>query len=169
MSSCETIELFYNLRTDFEKLKYASLVTKIINDVTTENQNTYKVLRLFLNTLYTISEKDKELDLILSIFEIRLASMIGFKPIVDECVNCKSKDNLNSFSIKDSGFKCVSCSKQDTSSIKMTEATKDAIRYTLLAPHEKLFLFDIPEESIKEMQIISKLYINQKLEKEYKV
>lgn len=169
MNSCETIELFYNLRTDFNKLKYAALITKIINDVTTENQNTYKILRLFLNTLYTISEKEKKLDLVLAIFELRLVSMLGFKPIIDECVSCKTKENLNYFSISENGFKCDACSKQDTSSVKMLDTTNDAIKYSILAPQEKLFSFNIPEEAIRELGIIAKLYTNQKLEKEYKL
>lgn len=169
MNSCETIELFYNLRTDFDKLKYAVLITKIISDVTTENQNTYKILRLFLNTLYTITQRDKSLELVLSIFELRLMSIIGFKPIIDECSNCKTKENLSYFSISDNGFKCSACSRQDSSSIKMLDSTKDAIKYIILAPQEKLFSFNIPEDSITELAIISKLYANQKLEKQYKL
>lgn len=62
INSCETIEMFYNLRTDLDKLTYASHITKIINDVTTENQNSFYILKLYLNTLYAISETDKNLD-----------------------------------------------------------------------------------------------------------
>ena len=61
MNSCETIELFYNIRTDLDKLTYATYITKIISDVTTENQNSFNTLKLFLNTLYMISETDKDL------------------------------------------------------------------------------------------------------------
>ena len=68
INSCETIEMFYNIRTDLDKLTYASYITKIINDVTTENQNSYNTLKLFLNTLYAISETDKSLDMITSVF-----------------------------------------------------------------------------------------------------
>ena len=31
INSCDTIEVFYNIRTDLDKLKYASYITKIIN------------------------------------------------------------------------------------------------------------------------------------------
>ena len=55
INSCETIEVFYNLRMDLDKLKYAAHITKIIGDVTRENQNSYKILQLYLNTLYTLS------------------------------------------------------------------------------------------------------------------
>lgn len=91
INSCETIEMFYNLRTDLDKLKYASHITKIIYDVTTENENSYKILQLFLNTLYMISQTDKNIDLIVSIFKLRLMCILGFTPSIDGCKTCKDR------------------------------------------------------------------------------
>lgn len=68
LNSCETIEMFYNIRTDLEKLNCIANITRIINNVTYENQNTYRILHLYLNTLYMISETEKNLDLIMSLF-----------------------------------------------------------------------------------------------------
>lgn len=82
INSCETIEMFYNLRVDLDKLKYATHITKIILDVTNENENSYKVLQLYLNTLYTISETDKDMNLVLAIFKLRLMCILGFAPSV---------------------------------------------------------------------------------------
>jgi len=65
INSVEPIEVFYNLRTDLDKLKYAVHINKITQDVTHENQNCYNILQLLLNTLYTIAETDKNLDLVL--------------------------------------------------------------------------------------------------------
>ena len=48
MNSCDTIEMFYNIRTDLDKIKYAVHITKIIQDITNENENSYKILQLFL-------------------------------------------------------------------------------------------------------------------------
>ncbi|MGN1270527.1 MAG: DNA repair protein RecO [Clostridia bacterium] len=169
MNSCETIEMFYNIRTDLDKLKCASNITKIVNDVTTENQNTYRVLQLYLNTLYTISETEKNLSIVTSAFVLRLLSIIGYKPIIEECQNCKTKDNINCFSFKDNGFKCKACGKQDKGAMEITDTTKDAIRYIILADPKKLFSFNIPQDSIKELEIISKIYLQEKLEKEFKL
>jgi len=69
INSVDTIELFYNIRTDLDKLTYAIYITKIVNDVTTENQNSYNTLKLFLNTLYAISETDKNLDFVTTVFK----------------------------------------------------------------------------------------------------
>lgn len=169
INSCETIEVFYNIRTDLDKLKYAVHITKIIRDVTEENQNCYKILQLFLNTLYIISESDKNLSLVLCIFKLRLLSILGFTPRVNECVNCKEKDNISYFSIKDNGFKCEVCSRQDKGSIKINESTQTAIKYILTAPAKKLYSFNLKDESLKELEIVTKLYFNEKLEKEYKL
>ena len=169
MNSVETIELFYNIRTDLDKLKYAVYITKIVNDVTTENQNNYKVLQLYLNTLYVISNTEKDLEFVISIFRLRLLSIIGYRPEIRECKICKQTENLNKFSIRDSGFKCEECGKVDKGAIDMSKTTKDAIRYAILADAKKIYSFQIPKESIQELKIISKIYLTEKLEKEYKL
>lgn len=171
INSCEINEVFYNLRIDLDKLQYASHISKIINDVTDENQNTYMILQLFLNTLYVLSKTDKNMDLVLSTFKIKLMCFLGFTPIIDKCVNCKKNENinLNSFSFRDNGFKCENCSRQDKGAIQILEATQSAIKYIVLAPPKKLFSFNVSDESIKELEIIAKIYLNEKLDKEYKL
>lgn len=169
INSVETIEVFYNIRTDFDKLKYAVHINKIVQDVTHENQNCYNILQLLLNTLYTISETDKNLELVLSVFKLRLLCIMGFTPNIRECMNCREKENLKYFSLKDNGFKCEACSKQDKSTIEMSESTQNAIKYTITAPAKKIYSFNIKDESLEEFKLITKLYFNEKLENEYKL
>lgn len=169
MNSAEQIEVFYPIRTDLDKLKYAVHITKIINDVTTENQNSYKILQLFLNTLYVISEKDLEYEFVLSIFKMRLLVILGLMPQTQKCAMCDNNEELTHFSVKADGFICKFCAKQDTSSISMSKNTKSAIEYITKGDIKKLYSFDIPEEDKKELRLISKVYLNEKLEKEYKL
>ena len=169
INSCETIEMFYNIRTDLDRLKYAIHLNKIVQDITEENENCYNILQLYLNALYSISETDKDKDLIISIFKLRLLKILGFSPRILACVNCKTKENLNYFSIKDNGFKCETCGKQDKSAIYISESARNAIIYTLTVPSKKVFLFNLKNESLEEFKLITKLYFNEKMEKEYKL
>ena len=169
INSCETIEVFYKIRTDLDKLNNAVYITKIIRDVTEENQNCYKILQLFLNTLYVLSETDKNPDLIISIFKLKLLCFLGFMPKVNECVNCREKKTIKYFSLKDNGFKCSVCARQDTSCLAMTESTANAIKYIVMAPAKKLYSFNLKDESLEELKLIAKLYFEEKLEKEYKM
>ncbi len=169
INSVQPIEIFYNIRTDLDKLKYAVHIIKIVQDVTHENQNCYNILQLLLNTLYIISETDRDLDFVISVFKLRLLCILGFTPKIQSCVECNEKENIQYFSIKDDGFKCLACGKQDKSAITINESTKNAIQYTITAPAKKLFSFNIKEESLEEFKLATKLYFNQKLEKEYKL
>lgn len=169
INSCDTIEIFYPIRIDLDKLKYAAHITKIVNDVTDENQNTYKILQLVLNTLYTISETDKNLSLVLSVFKLRLLCYLGFTPRIKECTNCRKLDDIYFFSLYDNGFKCKTCGRTDKSCIEISEATVNAIKYIVMAPDKKIFSFNLSEKSLKELELVTKLYMNDKLEKEYKL
>ena len=169
INSCDTIEMFYNIRTDLDKIKYAVHITKIIQDVTTENENSYKILQLYLNTLYMISETDKDPDFILSVFKIKLLCFLGFKPRVNGCVNCGEKERVNHFSIKDNGVKCEECYRQDKSSIEISTSTLAALNFIVSAPCKKVFGFSLKDESLREIKLLAKVYFNEKLEKEYKL
>ncbi len=169
LNSCETIELFYNIRTDLDKLTYASYITKIISDVTTENQNSYNTLKLFLNTLYTISETDKDFEFVTSVFKLRILKILGFLPNVNCCTTCGTKENITHFSIIDNGIKCEACSKQDTGAIKISEPTLNALKYIMKADPKKIFSFMLSENCLKELELVSRIYLNEKLEKEYKL
>lgn len=161
--------MFYNIRTDLDKIKYAVHITKIIQDVTNENENSYKILQLYLNTLYMISETEIDLEFILSVFKIKLLCILGFMPEVSKCVNCGEEENLTEFSIKDDGVKCFSCGKQDKSAIKITPSTLVALKFIISAPPKKVFNFKLKDDSLRELKLISKVYLDEKLEKEYKI
>ena len=161
--------MFYNIRTDLDKIKYAMHITKIIQDATNENENSYKVLQLYLNTLYMISETSKDMDFILSIFKIKLLCLLGFKPIIEHCTNCGKKENLTYFSIKNNGVKCNNCAFQDKGAISITPSTLTALKFIISAPSKQIFNFNLKDESLKELKILSKIYFNEKLEKDYKL
>jgi DNA repair protein RecO (recombination protein O) len=162
----EPIEIFYNVRLDIDKLTYASKVTKLVNEVTDENQNTYRVLQLTLNTIYMFSESDKELDFIYSIFKMRLLSIIGFKPVIEGCSTCNEK-KVSYFSLKDNGFKCEACGKQDKGAIKLSDTTIKAIRYIIRSDAKKIYSFDLSNENKTQLKMVAKLYLNKCLDKEY--
>lgn len=168
INSVEPIEVFYNLRIDLDKLQYAAYVTKIVEDVTNENETAYNILQLILNTIYTISETNANMDLVISVFKLRILSLIGFTPEVKTCISCGTKENLEYFSVKDSGIKCSVCGKLDKSVIHISKGTLYAIRYAIMSEPKKLFSFSIPDDSLEELKLVSKVYLDEKLEKSYK-
>ena len=116
-----------------------------------------------------ISETEINLNFILAVFKIRLMTILGYAPNINYCVGCKETENLSAFSLRYSGFLCSSCAKQDSGSIAISEGTKTALKYIVLAPPKKLFSFQLKEESLRELELIAKLYFDDKMEKEYRI
>lgn len=167
INSCEVSEIFYDLRIDLDKLKYASNITKIVYDVTNENEDSREIIQLLLNTLYVISKTDKNLDLVFAIFKIRLMCILGYTPNIMECQNCKKNEDIIYFSLKDNGFKCGICGKSDRGAIQISPGTRTALRYIVMKEPKKIYSFNVSDNCIRELQIIAKLYMNEKLEKNY--
>lgn len=84
------------------------------------------------------------------------------------CTSCKEKENITHFSIKDNGIKCAACAKLDKSVIKISKGALYAIRYIVMEDVKKIFSFNIPESSVEELNLIAKVYLDEKLEKNYR-
>ena len=95
--------------------------------------------------------------------------LLGFKPRIESCIVCGERENLKYFSIRDNGVKCEECYRQDKSVISITPSTWAALKFIIQAPSKKIFSFTLKDESLKELELLSKIYFNEKLEKEYKL
>ena len=168
VNSCETLEVFYNIRTDLDKLQMATNLTKLVRDTTYENQDSGEILQLFLNSLYLISNSDMDLEFIETVFKLRLVHLLGFTPMINACCDCGKEDELNYFSFKDNGFKCKDCGKIDSGAVEISDNVRIAIIYIIVAKPKKVFSFKIPEDDLKILKMIVKNYTNNVLEKEYK-
>ena len=100
INSCEPIEVFYNLRIDLDKLQYATHITKIVEDITNENDSSYNILQLLLNTIYTISETEQDKELVVAIFKIRLLSLIRIYSKCTRMYHMWNKRKYNPFQYK---------------------------------------------------------------------
>lgn len=50
----------------------------------------------------------------------------------------------------------------------MSNGALYAVRYAIMSEAKKLFSFNIPEDAKEELKLISKVYLDEKLEKTYK-
>ena len=95
--------------------------------------------------------------------ELDYYAYFGFMPKVKKCVNCDEENSISFFSIADDGFKCMNCGKVDKSAITISATSVDAIRYIISAPAKKIFSFELNEVAIKEISLVSKVYLNEKI------
>lgn len=79
ISQCETIESFYKLREEREKLNAGVYILKLIDLVTEERQKNIELFDLLLDSLFALKET-KDVNMIPRVFEVRLCDVEGFLP-----------------------------------------------------------------------------------------
>ena len=150
VNNAEVINTFYNLRVDLDKLTPIFDLTRMLNAITDENQDTDKILKLFLNTIYVIDKYDKDVNVLISTFKIKLFQILGFAPRVNMCSNCQNdlENNEIYYDYVSNNFYCKKCTSLDKRRyIKISKSTLIAIRYVLAVDIKKIFSFELKETS----------------------
>lgn len=169
INTCDVVEPFYEIRNDIVRLTYSAYITEIVNDIIQEDQPAVKSLQLLLNTLYMLSKTDKSPELMTRIFEMRFLSILGYSPVVRGCSNCGMEefDDLY-FSFKKCGFLCKECINNDFHAERISPGTAKALRHIVYSGIKELFNFEVSESVLGELARISRRYIKDRLDREYK-
>jgi DNA repair protein RecO (recombination protein O) len=167
VSSCEIIYSFYELRNDIIKLTYVSHLLEVVNDVVQENQNYFRVLRLLLNALYLLSDSNKDPELIVRIFEIRLMRYLGYSPEMKACCVCGKQEGDDFFSFDKCGLICRECSSNEERVFPISQGCKMAIKKILYSSYKEIFAFSVSEDVKRELGSISSKYLYERLDKKY--
>ncbi len=166
VNSADIINTFYKLRTDFDKLQVVFELTKILFNVTDENQDTKNILKLFLNTIFIIDSMDTKVEFITAIFKIKLLSLLGFAPRMDMCscresfLNESNKNEVIYYDYINNIFLCESCSKKECNRklLKINYSTYIAIKYIINSEIKKIFNFKLKDSN--EFEVFSKVYLD---------
>lgn len=169
LNSCDVVEPFYEIRNDVVRLTYSAYIADIVNDMIQEEQPAAKSLQLLLNTFYMLSKTDKSPELITRIFEIRFLSILGYAPGVRACINCGNEETDEVFfSFKKCGLLCNECLNADPYAQGISKGTAKALNYIVYSAIKELFRFDVSEEVLYELNNISRRYLKDRLDKDYK-
>lgn len=164
INSASIVDTFYNLRVNLDKLEIVFELTKILQRVTDENEDTTDILKLFLNTLYILNKLDKNNDLIVATFKIKLFCLLGFMPRIEKCAQCGQA--FGNIDVKDrvyydyvsNIFCCGECikSKDKRRYIEINRITLIAIEYIMKSDIKKVFSFELKD--ISGIKLFSQVY-----------
>ncbi len=170
-------ELFYNMRSDMVRYCLACYFADILAHVTMENNDETETLRLFLNTLYALSEKrDLPLWLIKGAFELKLMCICGFMPNFSECINCSGdiSKGVCLFSFEEAALfcgECISRIKHQGSSVPFSCTVSPTLipvlNYISLSPISKFLSFKLDASAAGEFSFICENYLLHKTERTY--
>ena len=158
------LQSFYELTNDLAAMALATYLCDVTSELTGEGEQADDILRMLLNTLYTLSCGKKSLTLVKGVFELRAAAMTGYMPSLGGCSICGTAYPEHSYlDIMNGSVICADCQSsfnRQRSTVDMMEAnelgerriicpmtanTLAAVRYAVLSPHKKIFSFALTD------------------------
>ena len=119
LNNSEIINNFYKINDDYNKYVYACYIAELLNNIVVEEPNE-KIFEMVLK-FFTLIEEYKDISNIVTGFELKLISILGFRPQLSFCVSCHKK-SYNSFSINEGGLICADCEKNDDYLTKINDS-----------------------------------------------
>lgn len=177
----ETINCFFGLREDLDKLSLAAYICDVAADVSVENQRDPELLQLTLNTLYAISEKEIELRKIKAAFELRCASVCGFCPELSACEKCGVASSSKMYlDVMNGRLLCGDCkpktemeeAMEDNGTARLyyllSDGTLNAMRHIITSAPGKFLQFSLDEDDLYLLSNYCEGYLHNHLEHGFK-
>lgn len=158
-------QMFLPLRTDLELLSLASYFAQVSEAISQEDAPNPRLLATTLNCVYMLCQKTRPRELVKAVFELRMACLAGYEPMLDGCISC-GETAPQWFDITSGCLYCQSCRPAGGMGICMPipVAALAAMRYLIVCPDKRLFSFSIPEEALTALGQLSEAYLCTQLE-----
>lgn len=159
VNSVTALDSFFPLQEDLLKLSLASYLAEITAYFMEVNESNPPLLRLLLNTLYAIAYQNLDPKMAKAVYELRLASAMGYAPNLSACSACGEVREVGWFSAECGGAICPDCHTKHRDDLLMSPAAYRALYYILTAPEKKVFSFRVSPDVSEEIGRISEHYL----------
>lgn len=165
INEARSIELFSALHRNLEKLSLGSYFAQVSETVSQADVPNRELQSLVLNCLYTLSETSLTMELVKSVFELRIACLAGYTPDLYSC-HCQSGQQPGYFDLSGGVLLCDNC-KDCNVGIRhpVSPGTLDAMRFVISCDSKKLFGFTLGQENLHQLSNIAEAYLVTQLER----
>lgn len=155
ISEASTLEDFRGLRSDLEKLALGAYFAEVTETVAEEGVETPGLLPLILNALYALDKLNRPPALVKAAFELKLACLAGYEPLLDACAVCGAPEPAAPrLSLSAGVVHCARCREGlggEGISMPLDPASLAALRHVACGPEKRLFSFALPPAALERM------------------
>ena len=180
---------FYNLTADLSRMSLAAYLCDVASEFTDKDlvgEETTALLRMLLNSLYTLDRGNRPASIVKGVFELRSAAGMGYQPNLVGCADCgQGYPDEAYFDIMNGCIICADCqTKRNRLSGRFASAEEElgerriicpisssvlaALRYALAAPDQKIFSFSLTDsEAEREFGRATETFLLNHLERDF--
>ena len=170
LNSAEPKFSFHGISADLEALSLAAYFAEIIKSTTAPEQEATGFLRFMAISLFEIEKKRIPLSQIKAVFELRIATMLGFAPDLRACRSCICYEHEKMmFDFRDSTIICSDCIEEtDYEYTALTQSLLYAMRFIVYSPVDKIYHFNLKSNILSQLVSLSEKYLLHHLDREFK-
>ncbi len=170
LNSAEPIYSFHNLSTDLEGLSLAAYFAEIMKSSAAPEQEADGFLRLMAVSLFEIEKKRIPFTQIKAVFELRVASMLGFAPDLRACTNCVCYEHeIMHFDFMLGTITCNDCLRQPIEdSAELSSSLLYTMRYIVYSDVNKIYHFTLKNNVLSRLTSICEKYLLLHLDRNFR-
>ncbi len=160
LTEARSVEQFRGLREDIAKLSLGTYFAEALDSLSDEDAPNPELLSLGLNALYALSEGLNSDALVKAAFELRLACLSGFEPLLTHCSVCgKERPDAPLLALEGGTLCCAACRPEGAGEcVTLTPGVLDAMRYIVSAGPKRLYAFSVGPETEKKLARVCEAY-----------
>jgi len=158
----EIIDSYRPIREDIIKTSYAAYISELTDKLMDSQSPDLYIFDQFLSTIRWIAEHDSdEVEIPIMMYELKMFAKGGFAPVVDCCVRCGNKEQLQSFSIADGGLLCVNCQQGTMNTIALPESLRKLLYVFAHIGIERLGTVSVKPDNKRLLRLLLDAYYDQ--------
>ncbi len=155
--------VFFASGGEVEQIALAQYFCELFGAVSPQEEPAAAYLQLLLNSLHLL-EKGEDRDRIKATAELRLLSMAGYTPALNDC-RCGKHQAPFTFDPVNGVLGCAACAR---GGIPLSPTVLDAMRHILNAEPARLFSFRLPQDAYLQLADLSERFVNCQLSRSFK-
>ncbi len=134
VTACNVTESFFPLRTDYDKLKYATYLLSVAEAAAQPGEKAVELFTLLARSLSRLAYSEMDMKAVCAAFLLHFAAISGYRPRLSHCVHCGRELNDADIRLMDTvsgGLICFSCAnaRQEGASAAARSVTPAQVRW----------------------------------------
>jgi DNA repair protein RecO (recombination protein O) len=163
------LDFYANSRSDLERSLYCIYLMELLDKSLMENVPLPGLYNALLEVLTAINEQGLN-PLFIRYFEVHLLASLGYKPGLNQCINCSQKVTGDFyFSMDEGGLLCSACRKESNNDVAISGETLGLLRLLNEGSFQALTRVKASPAGLKQLEQLLEKYLEYHLDRRFKV
>ena len=170
VTGSQTVNAFLPLKDDLWLASYGLYVTEMVNQFTPEHVANPGLFRLLVETLLNLCRPETDREQALRHFELHLLDAVGYRPQLQECVNCHASPEpvANYFSPVAGGVLCPRCYDPERGARPLSVNALKVLRFLQSNDFDAANRLKVDAPLSRELETVMRALIRYLLERDLK-